>query len=97
MTWQKRTVKCIVNISTHILAQSFNAFRELVKCWLRNKIIVGSRLIAVTETSNLAVALSNETLNNKRTKHYGFNTKFVRDMTKTYSQMDCKDKYSHLS
>ena len=36
-------------------------------------------------------------LNIETTKDYGFKLKFVDDMTETYSQIHCKDKYSHLS
>ena len=31
-------------------------------------------------------------INIQRTQDSGFNLKFIRDMTKTYSQMHCKDR-----
>ena len=58
--------------------------------------VVVSRLIGVTEITDFAPVSSNEMLNIQTTVNCGFSLKFVRDTTKTYSQMHCKDKYSHL-
>ena len=57
---------------------------------------LGSRLIPITKTTDFAPFSRKEFLNIQTTKDCGFNLKFVRDMTKTYSQMPCKDKYSHV-
>ena len=59
--------------------------------------VEGWRLIAVTEPSDFAPVSSNELFNIQTSKDCGFNLKFVRDMKKTSSQIDCEDKYSHLS
>ena len=48
VTWQKHTLKCTVKINTHISAQSFGQFGQLVESSFTNKMVVGSRLIAVT-------------------------------------------------
>ena len=56
-----------------------------------------STVIAVTLTSDFSPALCNEMLNIHIIKDCGFNMKFLCDMTKTYSQMHSKDKYSHPS
>ena len=93
----KNTVKCTVKISTHISAQSFVAFGQLVVCSFTNEMIVGSRVIAVTKTSDFSSVSRNEFPNIQTTTDGGFNQKFVRDMKKIYSQMHRKDKYSHLS
>ena len=97
VTWQKHTVKCIVKIRSQISAQSFDAFRRLVECSFTNKMIVGSRLIAVTYTSHFAPASSNELLTIQTATDCGFNLKFLRDMTKISSQVHSKGKYSHLT
>ena len=97
VTWQKHKVISILKISTHIWAQSFADLGQMIECSFMDKIIVGSRLIAVTQTSDFAPASRNQMLNIERGKDCGFNLKFVHDMTKTYSQMHSKDKYSHLS
>ena len=81
----------------HIPIQSFGQFRRLVECSFSNYMVVGSRLIAVTYTSDLAPAWRKEIINIHTTKDCGFNLKFVRHMTKTYNQMHWKDKYLHLS
>ena len=59
--------------------------------------VVVSRLIGVTEITDFAPVSRNEMLNIQTTVNCGFSVKFVRDMTKTYSQMHCKDKYPDLS
>ena len=59
--------------------------------------VVGSRLVAVTYTSDFAPVSRNEIINIQTTTDYGFNLKIVHDMTKTYRQMHSKDKHSHLS
>ena len=51
--------------------------------------VVGLRLIAVIYTSDFAPVSSNKMLNIQTTIDCGFNLKFVRDMTKTYSQLHC--------
>ena len=96
-TLPKHTVNGTVKISTHISAQSFRAFGQLVECSFTNKMIVGSRLSAVTWTSDFAPLLSNEMANIEKTKDTGFNLNFVSDMTKRYCQVHCKDNHSHLS
>ena len=69
----------------------------MAECSSTIQIFVGLRLIAVTETSDFAPALSKEMLKIQTTEDRGFNQKFVRDMRETYSPMHCEDKYSHLS
>ena len=59
--------------------------------------VVGSRLIANTYTLDFARISSKDMLNLQTTKDIGLNLNFVRDVTKRYSQMHCKYKYSHLS
>ena len=59
--------------------------------------IVGYRVIKVTYTPVFAPFSSNKMLNLEQTKDGRFNLKLVRDVRKTYSQMHCKDKYSHIS
>ena len=48
--------------------------------------IVGSRPVAVTYTSDNAAVSSKEVLDIQATIEYGFTLKRVRDMTKTYVQ-----------
>ena len=97
VTRQKDIVKCTVKINTHMSAQSFGDFAQLVECWFTNNMIARSRLIAVTSISDFAPVWNNQLLNIQRTTYFGFNLKIVGDMTTTYSPMHCKDKYSHLS
>ena len=97
MTLQKRKFKSTVKIGTQISAQSYGSFGAMVEYSFQNKMIVGSILIAVTESSDSPPLSSNKILNMETTKGCGFNLKFVRDMTKSYRKVHCKDKYSHLS
>ena len=83
VTSQKHTVKCIVKRSTNISVESFGNFGQLVQCSFTNDMVLDSRLLAVTSTSDFAPASSNEKLNIQTTTDYGFNLKFVPDMTKT--------------
>ena len=55
---------------------------------------MGSRPVAVTETSDFVPASSKEFLDIKTTIECGFTLKRVRDMIRTYSQMHHIDKYS---
>ena len=55
--------------------------------------VVGSSPVAVTSTSDLGPASSNEFLDIQATIVCGFTLKSVRDMTRTYSQKHRKDKY----
>ena len=59
--------------------------------------VLDSRLITVSYTSDFTPVSSSGMLKIETTKDYGFNLNFARDMTKTYSQIHCKDKYSYLS
>ena len=59
--------------------------------------VVGWRPIAVPYTLDFVSVSSKGMLNIETTKGYVFNLKFVRYMKKTYSQMHCKNKYSHLT
>ena len=59
--------------------------------------VLGSSPVAVTSPSNFAPASSKEFLDIHTTIKCGFTLKCVCDMTRTYSQMHCTDKYSEHS
>ena len=59
-------------------------------------VVVGSNLVAVTQTSDMAPASSKEFLD-MQTTECGFTLKLGRDMIITYSQMNRADKNSQRS
>ena len=69
----------------------------MVECSFMNYVVVGSNPVAVTSPSDFAPASSKEFLDIQATIECGFTLKRVRDMIKTYSQMQRTDKYSKHS
>ena len=59
--------------------------------------VLGSSPVAVTPPSDFAPASSKEFFDSEATIECGFTLKSVRDMTRTYSQMQGTDKYSEHS
>ena len=55
--------------------------------------VLGSSPVAVTSPSDFAPASSKEFLDIQATAECGFTLKRVCDMTRTYGQMHCTDKY----
>ena len=66
----------------------------MVGCSFTNQVVVGSNPIAVTWSSDMAPASGKEFLHIQATAEGGFTLELVRDMIKTYNQMDGTDKYS---
>ena len=58
---------------------------------------MGSSKLPVTSTWDLLSVSSKESFDIHATVDCGFTLKRVRDMTRTYRQMQCTDKYSQLS
>ena len=58
---------------------------------------MGSRTVAVTQTSDFAPASSKDFLDIQATIECGFTLKRLRDMIRTYSQMHRTNKYSQHS
>ena len=57
----------------------------MVYCSFTNKVVLGSDPVAVTSSSNFALASSKKFLDIQVTIDCGFTLKRVRDMTRTYS------------
>ena len=55
--------------------------------------VVGSRPVPVTETTNFAPFLSNEVLGTEATIECGFTLKSIHDMIRRQSQVHRGDKY----
>ena len=89
--------KCTAQISTQNTAQSFGQFHQMVQCSFTNQVVLGSSPVTVTKTTDFASASSKEFLDIQANTECGFTLKRVRDMTRTYSQMHCTDKYSEQS
>ena len=69
----------------------------MVECSFTNSVVVGSSPVAVTLTSDIAPVSSKEFLDIHATIECGFTLKRVRDMIRTYGQMNRTDKYSQHS
>ena len=69
----------------------------MVECLFMNEVVEDSSPVGVTQISDFAPASSKEFLDIQATTEWGFTLKCVRDMTRTYSQMHCRDKYSQHS
>ena len=72
-------------MNTQKLAQLFRQFDQVVKCSFTNLMVVGSSLVAVTYTSDIAPVLSKGFLDIQANRERGFNLKCVRDIRITYS------------
>ena len=59
--------------------------------------VEGSSPVAVTQTSDFAPASSKELLDIQATIECEFTLKLVRDIIRTYSEMQRTDKYSQYS
>ena len=59
--------------------------------------VLGSRPVAVTQTSDFAPAFSKQFHDIEATRECGFTLKSLREMIRTYSQMHRTDKYSRHS
>ena len=69
----------------------------MVDCLFKNYVVLGSIPVAVTSNSGIAPASSKEFLDIQATIECGLNLNRVRDMTRTYSEMNRTDKYSKHS
>ena len=69
----------------------------MVECLFRNYVIVGSCPVVVTELPDIAPVLNKEFLDIQANIEYGFSLKGIQDITRTYSQMDRRGKYSQFS
>ena len=88
MSRQEHTVKSTLQISTQNTARSFGQFGQMVECSFKNKVVLGSSPVAVTSPSDFTPASSKEFLDIQAIAECGFTLKRVRDMTRTYSQMN---------
>ena len=59
--------------------------------------VLGSSPVPVTYTSDIGPAWRKEFLDIQATMEWGFTLKRVRDMTRIYCQMHCRDKYPQHS
>ena len=59
--------------------------------------VLGSIRVAVASPSDFAPALNKELLDIPANIECGFTMKRVHDMTRTYSEIQCADKYSEHS
>ena len=59
-------------------------FLSMFECSFKNKVVLGSSPVAVTEPSEFAPASSKEFLDIQATIECGFTLKRVRNMTRTY-------------
>ena len=89
--------KCTAQISTQNTAQSFGQFHQMVECSFTNQVVLDWSPVAVSKTSDFASASSKEFLDIQANTERGFTLKSVSDMTRTFSQMHCTDKYSGQS
>ena len=66
----------------------------MVDCLSKNDVVLGSSPVVVTSNSSFAPASSKEFLDIEATIECGLNLNRVRDMTRTYSEMNRTYKYS---
>ena len=69
----------------------------MVDCLFKNHVVLSSSPVVVTSNSVFAPASSKEFLDIQRTIECGLNLNRVRDMTRTYSEINRTDKYSKHS
>ena len=69
----------------------------MVQCLFKNEVVVGWSPVAVTKTSDIALFSRKEFLDIQAKTECRFTVKRVRDIIKTYSQLQRKGKYSQLS